>query len=51
MKRFTDTMKKIGWNLDITTIEVFRPDYYKLSIDENVKTAYEKTKKFTEKYF
>ena len=51
MKRFTDILKRIGWDLDITTIEVFRPDYYKLSIDENVKTAYEKTKKFVDKYF
>ena len=31
-------------------VEVFRPEYYKLSVDENVKTAYEKTKAFVENY-
>lgn len=31
-------------------VEVFRPEYYELSVDENVSTAYRKTKSFVEQY-
>ena len=31
-------------------IEVFRPEYYELTVDENVKTSYAKTKAFVENY-
>ncbi|MGE4549500.1 MAG: sugar phosphate isomerase/epimerase family protein [Intestinibacillus sp.] len=51
MERFTTTLEKIGFDLGITTIEVFRPAYYELSVDENVKTAMEKTRAFVDKYF
>ena len=30
-KRYADTLKKIGFEGDVCTMEVFRPDYYKLS--------------------
>ena len=29
-KRYADTPKKIGFEGDVCTMEVFRPDYYKL---------------------
>ena len=38
-KRFADTLKKIGFDGDVCTIEVFRPDYYKLSSEENIRKA------------
>ena len=50
-RRFADTLKKIGFTGDCCTIEVFRPDYYKLSQEENVRTAAEVTKVHVEKYW
>ena len=50
-KRFADTFKKIGFEGDVCTIEVFRPDYYKLSQEENVRTAAEVTSAHVEKYW
>lgn len=50
-KRFADTLKKIGFEGDVCTIEVFRPDYYKLSQEENVRTAAEVTRAHVEKYW
>lgn len=38
-KRYADTLKKIGFDGDVCTMEVFRPAYYELSQEENVKTA------------
>ncbi len=49
-KRFADTLKKIGFEGDCCTVEVFRPDYYKLSQEENVRTAAEATKAHVAKY-
>ncbi|NDL66828.1 sugar phosphate isomerase/epimerase family protein [Anaerotalea alkaliphila] len=49
-QRFADTLKKIGFEGDVCTIEVFRPDYYKLSQEENVKTAAEVTRAHVAKY-
>ena len=43
-KRYADTLKKIGFEGDVCTMEVFRPDYYKLSNEENIKKAAEVTK-------
>ena len=51
MGRFTTSLKKAGFCLDIVTIEVFRPEYYQLSVDENVRTAKERTMEFVRKYF
>ena len=50
-KRFADTLKKIGFEGDVCTIEVFRPDYYKLSSEENIKKAAEVTRAHVEKYW
>lgn len=50
-QRFADTFKKIGFEGDVCTIEIFRPEYYKLTQEENVKTAAEVTKGHVEKYW
>ena len=50
-KRYADTLKKIGFEGDVCTMEVFRPAYYELSQEENVKTAAEVTKKHIAKYW
>lgn len=50
-KRFADTLKKIGFEGDVCTMEVFRPDYYKLSSEENIKKAAEVTKAHVAKYW
>lgn len=50
-KRFADTLKKIGFEGDVCTIEVFRPDYYKLSSEENIKKAAQVTRAHVEKYW
>ncbi len=47
---YADTLKKIGFEGDVCTMEVFRPAYYELSQEENVKTAAEMTRKHIEKY-
>ncbi len=50
-KRFADTLKKIGFEGDVCTMEVFRPDYYKLSNEENIKKAAEVTRAHVAKYW
>ena len=50
-KRYADTLKKIGFEGDVCTMEVFRPDYYKLSNEENIKKAAEVTKAHVAKYW
>lgn len=50
-KRFADTLKKIGFEGDVCTVEVFRPDYYKLSSEENIKRAAEVTRAHVAKYW
>ena len=50
-KRYADTLKKIGFEGDVCTMEVFRPDYYKLSSEENIKKAAEVTKAHVAKYW
>lgn len=50
-KRFADTLKKIGFQGDVCTVEVFRPDYYKLSSEENIKKAAEVTRAHVAKYW
>lgn len=49
-KRYADALKKIGFEGDVCTIEVFRPAYYELSQEENVKKAAEATKAHIAKY-
>ena len=43
--------KKIGFEGNVCTMEVFRPDYYKLSNEENIKKAAEVTKAHVAKYW
>ena len=50
-KRFADTLKQIGFDGDVCTLEVFRPDYYKLSSEENIKKAAEVTRAHVAKYW
>lgn len=50
-KRFADTLKKIGFDGDVCTIEVFRPDYYKLSNEENIQKAAQVTRAHVGKYW
>ena len=49
-QRYADTMKKIGFEGDCCTMEVFRPDYYKLSNEENIAKAAEVTRAHVAKY-
>ena len=49
-RRFADTLKRIGFAGDVCTIEVFRPDYYQLSNEENIKKAAEVTRRHVEAY-
>ena len=50
-KRYAEVFKKIGFDGDCCTIEVFRPDYYELSQEENVRTAAEVTKAHVAKFW
>lgn len=49
--RFADTLKKIGFEGDACTLEVFRPDYYRLSQEENVRTAAQCTRAHVDRYW
>jgi len=48
--RICETLKNIGFD-GVCTVELFRPEYYGLSHDENIKTAKEKTASLISKYF
>lgn len=48
---YANTLKEIGFEGDVCTMEVFRPDYYKLSNEENIKTAAEETKKHVQRFW
>jgi len=50
-QRYADTLKRIGFEGDCCTVEVFRPDYYQLSQEENVRTAAEVTKAHVANYW
>ncbi len=50
-KRFADALKNIGFEGDVCTMEVFRPAYYELTNEENIKTAAERTRAHVEKYW
>ncbi|MCD8148384.1 MAG: hypothetical protein LUE92_02240 [Clostridiales bacterium] len=43
-------LKKIGFD-GVCTIEEFRPEYYEMALEENVKKAAEVTRAFVDKYF
>lgn len=48
--RYAETLKKIGFEGDCCTIEIFRPEYYEMSQEENVKKSAEVTKAHVAKY-
>ena len=48
--RYADTLRKIGFDGDCCTIEIFRPAYYEMSQEENVKKSAEVTRAHVEKY-
>ena len=48
--RYADTLKKIGFEGDCCTIEIFRPAYYEMTQEENVKKSAEVTKAHVLKY-
>lgn len=50
-RRFAETLKKIGFEGDVCTVEVFRPDYYQLSSEENIKKAAQVTRAHVEQYW
>ena len=50
-KRYADILKKIGFEGDVCTMEVFRPAYYELSSEENIRTAAERTRAHVAKYW
>lgn len=50
-KRYADTLKKIGFEGEVCTMEVFRPEYYNLSNEENIRTAAEYTKNHVAEYW
>ncbi len=50
-KRYADTLKRIGFDGGVCTMEVFRPEYYGLSLEENIATAAAKTRAHIEKYW
>jgi 2-keto-myo-inositol isomerase len=50
-KRYADTFKKIGFAGDNCIIEIFRPEYWEMSQEENVKKSFEVTKAHVEKYW
>ena len=49
--RYADILKKIGFEGDVCTMEVFRPEYYELSSEENIKIAAERTRAHVAKYW
>ena len=50
-KRFADTFKKIGYSNDNCIIEIFRPEYWEMSQEENVKKSFEITRDHVNKYW
>lgn len=48
--RFASTLKSIGFESDCATIEIFRPAYYEMAQEENVKKSAEVAKAFVAKY-
>ncbi len=43
-------LRDIGFN-DVVSVELFRPEYYKLTAEETIKTAKETTEAVVSKYF
>ncbi len=49
-KRYVDTLQNIGFEGDVCTIEIFRPAYYEMTQEDNVKMSAEVTKAHVAKY-
>ena len=49
--RYADTLKKIGFDGGCCTIEIFRPEYYELDQEENVRKSAEVTRAHVAKYW
>ncbi|WP_281246797.1 hypothetical protein [Pelosinus propionicus] len=43
--------QKIGYKEEMVSVELFRPEYYELEIEDAIKIAKEKTLAVVEKYF
>lgn len=50
MDAHLSTLKDIGFS-DVVSVELFRPEYYKLSAEETIRTAKETTVEVVSKYF
>lgn len=50
-QRYANVLKSIGFAEDVCTIEVFRPAYYQLTQEENVKTAAKVIKNHIKKFW
>lgn len=50
LQRYADTLKNIGYQEDICILEVFRPEYYGLSQEDNVRQSAECMKAFAMNY-
>lgn len=49
-KRYADTLRQIGFDGGVCTIEIFRPAYYEMTQEENVKKSAEVTRAHVAKY-
>ena len=50
MRRYVNTLKNIGYAGNVCMLEVFRPEYYELTQEENVKKSAVCMKKFVSEY-
>jgi 2-keto-myo-inositol isomerase len=50
-RRFADVLKRIGYAGGVCTVEVFRPEYYRLTPEENLSAAAAATRAHVEKYW
>jgi len=51
LKGILTTLKEIGYKEDMVSVELFRPEYYELEVEEAIKIAKEKTLAVVGKYF
>ncbi|MBO7710029.1 MAG: sugar phosphate isomerase/epimerase [Lachnospiraceae bacterium] len=49
-ERYARTLREIGFDGDCATIEIFRPEYYEMEQEENVKKSAQVLKDFVAKY-
>jgi 2-keto-myo-inositol isomerase len=51
LKGILTTLREIGYKEDMVSVELFRPEYYELEVEEAIKIAKEKTLAVVGKYF